>query len=315
MPLFRRPDGDLVKNETPVRSILPYVMRGRNESAIYHEDSYDITKTRPWLRDFNRARPSSLPAGLFHLFIWGCAQGLHRRPDLNRFVMGGRLYRRKGVFISFAAKKAFKDDAPLVTIKLECPPNEPFVAMVDRINASIMEGRGHRSSMVDKELALAMALPGWLLSGVMRFLRWLDGINLKPGFMLESDPLYTSMFCTNLGSVGLDRTYHHLYEEGTASLFGVLGVPRREMAFDRKHQPISRDVLEARFTLDERVADGFYCAASLKLFRKIVEDPAAFIGAPEVAATAAAPAPAASVGATAGAQALEASAAPVLPST
>src|SRR5688500_12745000 len=51
MPLFGRPDGELVKTETPVRNILPYVMRGRNESAIYHEDTYDITKARAWLRD------------------------------------------------------------------------------------------------------------------------------------------------------------------------------------------------------------------------------------------------------------------------
>lgn len=284
MPLFRRCDGELVKTETPVRTILPYVMRGRNESAIYHEESYDITKARTWLRDFNRARPERLPAGLFHLFIWACAQGLHKRPELNRFVSGARLYRRKGVFISFAAKKAFKDDAPLVTIKLGFPPVEPFAACVDRINAAIMEGRGPRSSTVDKELALAMALPGWLLSGLMRLLRWLDTLNLKPRFMIESDPLYTSMFAANLGSVGLDRTYHHLYEEGTASLFAVLGSPRRETTFDRKNQPVSRDILEARWTLDERVADGFYCAASLKIARRIMEDPVAHIGLARAAA-------------------------------
>ncbi len=289
MPLFGRPDGDLVKTETPVRNILPYVMRGRNESAIYHEDTYDITQARVWLREFNRARPKCLPAGLFHLFIWGCAQGLHRRPDVNRFVSGARLYRRKGVFISFAAKKAFKDDAPMVTIKLQFPPVEAFAVTVDRMNAAIIEGRGHRASTVDKELALAMALPGWLLSGVMRLLRWLDGLNLKPRFMIESDPLYTSLFVANLGSVGLDRTYHHLYEEGTASIFGVMGTPRRETSFDRKQQPVTRDVLETRWTLDERVADGFYCAASLKLFRRIVEDPAAHIGTPGAAAAAASP--------------------------
>ena len=290
MPLFGRPDGDLVKTETPVRNILPYVIRRRNDSAIYHEDTYDITKSRAWLRDFNRARPNSLPAGLFHLFVWGCAQGLHRRPDLNRFVSGARLYSRRGVFISFNAKKAFRDDAPLVTIKLQFPQDEPFAVTVARMNAAIIEGRGHRSSTVDKELALAMALPSWLLSGVMRLLRWLDCMNLKPRFMIESDPLYTSLFVANLGSVGLDRTYHHLHEEGTASLFGVMGIPRRETTLDRKQQVVTRDVLETRWTLDERVADGFYCAASLKLFRRMVEDPAAHIGAPEAAAAVETPA-------------------------
>ena len=277
MPLFRRPDGDLVRTETPVRSILPYVMRTRNESAIYHEQTYDIAHARPWLREMNRARPDKLPASLFHLCVYAFAQGLHRRPEINRFVSGGRLYRRKGVFISFAAKKAFKDDAPLVTIKLPFPEIERFEDTVDRINDAIMEGRGPRSSMVDKELALAMALPGWLLSLVMRTLRWLDSINLKPAFMIESDPLYTSLFVANLGSVGLDRTYHHLYEEGTGSVFGALGVPRKEFVLDRHGKPQARELLDSRWTLDERVADGFYCSASLKFARRIVENPAEHI--------------------------------------
>lgn len=130
---------------------------------------------------------------------------------------------------------------------------------------------------VVEELALAMALPGWLLSFVMRTLRWLDTVNLKPRFMIESDPLYTSLFVANLGSVGLDRTYHHLYEEGTASVFGALGVPRKETVLNRHGKPQTRELLEARWTVDERVADGFYCAASLKVAKRIMEDPAAHI--------------------------------------
>lgn len=278
MPLFRRPDGDLVRTETAVRSILPYVMRGRNESAIYHQETYDITRARAWLRQFNRSRGNKLPASLFHLFLFACAQGLHRRPELNRFISGGRLYRRKGVFISFAAKKAFQDDAPLVTIKLEFPQIESFESAVDRINEAIMEGRGTRNSTVDKELALAMALPGWLLGGLMRVLRWLDTINLKPRFMIESDPLYTSLFVANLGSVGLDRVFHHLYEEGTGSVFGALGIPRKATSLDRHGRVENRDELEVRWTLDERVADAFYCAASLKFARRIIEDPARHFG-------------------------------------
>ncbi|MDX2022006.1 MAG: hypothetical protein SF187_17345 [Deltaproteobacteria bacterium] len=279
MPLFARSDGELVHTETPVRSILPYVMRGRNESAIYHQETYDITRTRSWLRQFNRARGNKLPASLFHLFLFACAQGLHRRPELNRFVSGGRLYRRKGVFISFAAKKAFKDDAPLVTIKLSFPEIESFEHAVDRINEAIMQGRGDRSTTVDKELALAMALPRWLLRAVMALLRWLDGMNLKPRFMIESDPLYTSLFVANLGSVGLDRVFHHLYEDGTASVFGALGVPRKATALDRHGRVQTHDEVEVRWTLDERVADAFYCAASLKIARRIIEDPARHFGA------------------------------------
>src|SRR5688572_138307 len=116
MPLFRRPDGDLVENESFVRQMIPYIMRGRNESAIYHTEVIDLSKTRPWMRAYNRAH-SDDPITLFHLFIYACAKGIHAKPHMNRFIMGGRIYQRKGVFISFAAKKKFEEKSALATVK------------------------------------------------------------------------------------------------------------------------------------------------------------------------------------------------------
>jgi hypothetical protein len=277
MPLFRRPDGDLVKNETPVRSIMPYLMHGRNESVIYHEGLYDITRTRAFLRAFNHEHERDQPATLFHLFLWSCAQALAERPGLNRFVSGKRLYQRKGMFLSFAAKKELADEAPLVTVKLEFFKGEPFAECCKRIVSAIKDGRTGPARSVDKELALAMMVPGPVLSFIMGLLRWLDKVNLMPGFMIESDPLYTSMFVTNLGSVGLDRTYHHLYEHGTAAMFAVMGLPRKQLMPDRAGNPVVKDILEVRWTLDERVNDGLYCARGLALMKKIFEDPQAYI--------------------------------------
>jgi hypothetical protein len=277
MPLFRRPDGDLVKDESPVRSIMPYIMRGRNESVVLHEALYDIGKTRAFLRAFNHQHEREQPATLFHLFLWACAQTLADRPGLNRFVSGGRIYARKGVFLSFAAKKALADDAPLVTVKMQFWKGEPFADCCKRIVEAIKGGRSNVKSDVDKELALAMMLPGPVLSLVMRLLRWLDKVNLMPGFMIASDPLYTSVFVANLGSVGLDRTSHHLYEHGTAAMFGALGLPRKQQLPDRAGNLVVRDVLEVRWSLDERVNDGLYAARTLAQLKKTFEDPAAYM--------------------------------------
>jgi hypothetical protein len=277
MPLFRRPDGVLVKNETPVRSIMPYIMRGRNESIIYHDAIYDITKLRAFLRSFNHQNDRAQPATLFHFYLWACTQILADRPGLNRFVSGGKMYQRKGIFLSFAAKKELADDAPLVTVKLEFWKGEPFADCCKRIVEAIKGGRSDRKSSVDKELALAMMLPGPVLSLIMGLMRALDRVNLMPGWMIASDPLYTSMFVTNLGSVGLDRTYHHLYEYGTAAMFAAMGMPRKQLMPDRAGNPVVRDVLEVRFSLDERVNDGLYCARSLALLKKLMEDPVAYM--------------------------------------
>jgi hypothetical protein len=37
MPLFRRPNGILVQNESFVRRLMPCLMRRRNESVVYDE--------------------------------------------------------------------------------------------------------------------------------------------------------------------------------------------------------------------------------------------------------------------------------------
>jgi pyruvate/2-oxoglutarate dehydrogenase complex dihydrolipoamide acyltransferase (E2) component len=39
----------------------------------------------------------------------------------------------------------------------------------------------------------------------------------------------------------------------------------------------TRPEVTLRFTYDERIEDGFYCARSLQLFQQRVEDPAAWL--------------------------------------
>lgn len=284
MPLFRRSDGQLLRGLSPERRIMPYLMPSRNESVVFHEQTYDIGKTRRWLRDFNRASPPQT-ATMFHLFLWACGQGLNLYPAMNRFVLGRRIYQRRGVQVSFAAKKEFSATAPLVTVKKPFEPNEPFAGAVKDMNDRIGEGRTSDGRQVDKELRLALFLPGLILRFVLWALRGLDRLNLMPRKMIESDPMYASLFVANLGSVGLDNTFHHLYEYGTVSIFAVMGTQKKAVALSRDGSPEVREVLQIRWTLDERIIDGMYAGESMRLVQKIMEDPERYLGkAEEVAA-------------------------------
>ncbi|MCU1283465.1 MAG: Pyruvate/2-oxoglutarate dehydrogenase complex, dihydrolipoamide acyltransferase, partial [bacterium] len=274
----------LVPGLSPVRYIMPFLMRGRNESAVLHEARYDLSRTHAWLARWSET--NGRKATLFHLVLWAVARTLHERPGLNRFVSGGRLYQRNGVFLSFAAKAAFDDDAPIVTIKVEFPAEDSFAACVERVARAIEGSRApaggavgkRKASTVDKELALAMKLPTFLLRGVMALLRWLDRANLMPAGMIAGDPMYASAFLANLGSLGIDDTFHHLYEYGTVSLFGAVGRAEKALFVGAGGQPEVRDALKMCWSFDERINDGFYCASSLKGVQRIVEDPAATIG-------------------------------------
>ncbi len=262
--------------------MIPYLMRGRNESAVYHEQNLDVTKTRPWLRSYNRAHPDAA-ATMFHLMMAAVAESLHERPGMNRFIAGGKIYQREHVDLSFAAKKAMEATAPMVTVKLRFPRNEPFTIVCKRIAEAVADARTDRITSVDKELALALALPGPMLRGVMATLRGLDTLNLMPGAMIKTDPMYASAFIANLGSLGLDNTYHHLYEYGTIGLFGAIGTTKKAQVLGADGKPTVRDVSQIRWTFDERVNDGFYAASAIKQAGRIIEDPERFFGVPQEA--------------------------------
>ncbi len=276
MPIFRRPDGDLVRGEAPVRAIMPWLMPGRNESAVYQETTYRVAAARAWLRAYNRAhRPR---ATLFHLVAYACAQALHARPRLNRFVSGGRLWQRRGVQLSFVAKRELTDEGSDATVKLHATAGEPFSAWSARLGREVESARGPDRA-IDRELSLVLRLPGPLVGLAVRLAKALDRWNLLPWFMMEHDPMYASLFLANLGSVGLSDAYHHLYEYGTVSIFGAVSAVRRA-PFVEGDRVVAAEALTVRWTFDERIDDGFAAARSLALVQHMVEDPRRWLGDP-----------------------------------
>lgn len=278
--MLRRRDGTLARVPA-YRRVMPLLMTGRNESAVYLEQTLDLSRALPWLdgwRADGRVRPT-----IFHLVLRALADVLHERPRLNRFVAGGRLYDRAGVWLSFAAKKRMDDAAPLATVKREFPAGESFAAMVAGVAGDVVEARGDRPRPVDRELALLERLPVPVVAAAVRLLRRADALGLAPRALTDPDPMYASAFVANLGSLGLDAAYHHLYEHGTCSLFVALGAvaPRPVVAADGSLAV--RPTAQLRYTYDERVEDGLYCARALEALRRRVEDPEASYGPPGAA--------------------------------
>src|SRR5215208_4046573 len=105
--MFRRFDGRPAQVH-PYRRMMPFLMRGRNESAVYFEQHLDLSRALPWLDAWNRRHPDA-KATIFQVILHAAASVLHDRPRLNRFAVGGRIYDRDGVYLSFSAKKRMDD--------------------------------------------------------------------------------------------------------------------------------------------------------------------------------------------------------------
>ena len=271
----RRRDGTLAQ-VAPYRRMMPFLMRGRNESVVYFEQRLDMTRAAPWLAAWN-ARTGAR-ATVFHLVLHALARVLRERPHLNRFVAGRRIYDRRGVFLTFAAKKAMRDDAPLATVKRAFPDDESFEAMVAALTTDIRTAKSDAISKVDKELSIFLRLPGFMLAASIALLRWLDAHGLAPRALIGDDPMYTSAFVANLGSLKIDAAFHHLYEYGNCPLFVTVGALGPAPFVGDDGAVIARPSLLLRYSYDERIEDGFYCAQAIKRVREWIEDPAAWLG-------------------------------------
>ncbi len=273
-----RPDGKRLTNLPPLRAVMPHLMPTRTGATVYHEQRIDLTQTLPWLQ--RHAAQSGTPASLFHLLQYALVRVLVLRPDVHRFVIGGATYQRHKIELSFAVKKKLADGAPMTTVKVEFLPTDTFEDVVRKSDAAIGLGRGAAPLTSEKEMALFAPLPGWLLGWLVALQRRLDAWNLLPGALTASDPLYASAFLANLGSIGLDAPFHHLYDWGTVPIFAVLGRIHQATWVSAAGEVQVRPTAVLRYSFDERIADGLYCATSLEIVRRILESPGMEASAP-----------------------------------
>jgi hypothetical protein len=242
---------------------MPFVSPRRNESLVYFEHECAVEAALA----FAQARSQELgrQVTLFHLVLRAISLVLAERPRLNRFVAGGRLWRRDGIWLSWSAKLRFDDGAPILTVKRRVDPDAGLDALVAEVHAALGEGRSGRPTAVDREIGWLLRLPSPILRAAVAAARVADGLGLLPRAMIESDPLFCSAFVANLGSVGLDAGYHHLWEHGNCPIFCAIGRVRPGAE--------GRRAVTLKWTYDERVEDGLYCARALERLRELLESP------------------------------------------
>jgi hypothetical protein len=251
-------------------------MRRRGDASVYFEQHIDAGPALAYLERKNAASGvgGTVKLTLQHLLMHALVQMLAERPRLNRFTMGGVLSQRRGIFISFSAKKAMSDDAPVFVVKKQFEPGQSVAQIAAHTAVGIGEGRSDRPTHVDKELSFFLKFPIFILSPAVRFLMWLDSINLLPFAFFREDPLYASVFIANLGSIRLDAAFHHNYEWGNIPIFVTIG-QTKEVPIVKPDGTLGvRKELLLRWTLDERIEDGLYCARALELIRTSLENPA-----------------------------------------
>jgi hypothetical protein len=252
---------------------MPFLMPTKNGAFVLFEQQVAVEPARHFLARLNAGRPAERPVTLFHLVLHAIGRTLADFPRLNRFVAGSRLYERNGIWLSFSAKQRLERDAALFTAKIRFEAGDTVARTVERVQAALGEGRSGRETATEREIKTFLRVPAPALRLGVRLVRRLDAWGLLPAGFTGGDPLYASAFVANLGSVGLDAAYHHLYEYGTIPIFVTMGRLQRIPVVLRDGDIGSREVFALRYTYDERVEDGFYAARALERLQALLEAP------------------------------------------
>ena len=258
-----RIDGKVIKvDNDPFHSIVPYVMPKRTEAEVSATDGFDVTKLLKHIEKYNKKNGTNIK--LFHAFCMAIGKTLYHRPKLNIFISGRRYYQRNDISLSFVAKQKFADDAVETLMFLKVKPEDTIESISKQILGDVSKARSSGSNDLDATMNFVGKLPRFILEIVFWVVRKLEYFGIMPQSLMKGDPNYSSVLLSNLGSIKAVSCYHHLSNYGTCSIMITIGT-----LVDK----LKKKMLPVTVTFDERIADGFYFAKSLRLVKYMLENP------------------------------------------
>ena len=267
----KRRDGKRVRWPDGYHNILPYIMPKRTEAEVSMTEQFDVTDLVKYMAERNEKEGTNLK--IFHAICTAVARTIYHRPKLNYFISGRTYYERPDITLSFVVKQKFEDEAEETLMFLKVEPDMNFDSISKLIIGDVKKVRKEKTNDLDKLMDFFGSLPRPFLEAFFGTLRRLEYNGIMPKALTAGDPNYSSVLLSNLGSIRSDSCYHHLSNYGTCSVMITIGVLHKEQKLMDDGTWQERDVINCTFTIDERLADGFYYAKSLRIAKYMLEYP------------------------------------------
>lgn len=267
-----RYDGRRLRSLDPFYKIIPYIMKTRTDAQNYFEEKIDISATEAFIR--KKRREIDEPLSFLHVVIAAMVRTISQKPGINRFIAGQKIYARNEISITFVMKKELTEESPETTLKVIFEPTDTLWDVVKKVNKAIEENKSmDAKNDTDKVAKLIMSVPGFLVKFIVWLMKKLDYIGMMPKVINRASPFHASVFVTDLGSVGIQPVYHHLYEFGTTSVFVAFGIKMKEKVIRSDNSIVEKKYVKVCVSTDERVVDGHYYASAFKLYKTLVQNP------------------------------------------
>lgn len=268
-----RYDAKLVRDIDGLHFYMAYLMPKRTDAEVYINERIDVTELLEYIKAKNESGERKVT--LFHCMIAAVARTIKMRPLLNRYISGKRYYDRNEITMGFTIKKKFTDHSEETLMIYKPKDEENLCAITDRLSPKVKEAKKDKDNgqNVDDILNIVKKFPKPVMYLFMGLMRFMDSHGLMPKSFSSVDTNYCTVLLSNLGSIKCDAVYHHLNNFGTNGIVITIGEIHKETLLDENGEQKVRDVVNVGVTLDERIADGFYFARSLKLIKHLFKNP------------------------------------------
>ena len=264
-----RKDGMLLRDQDAMHFIMPLIYPNRCDNEAYIAETVDLTNINAFLAEKNAGNPV-FKYTMFHLVVAALLKTIVLRPKLNRFIANKNTYQRNEVSAAFVVKKIFSDNGGEGLAFLRAKEDSTLESLHESLFKQISSCRKSENgdSSTDDAMNILNKLPRliWLLAR-------LDIHGWIPHSIIATDPYYSSVLISNVGSIKLKCGYHHLTNWGTCSIFCLIGEKSVRPVFDSEGHMEMKEMLDVGLTIDERLADGYYYSKSIRLFKHLLQNP------------------------------------------
>ena len=267
-----RKDGRLLRELDSLHFITGIIYPNRCDNEAYISVKVDLTAMNAYLAKKN-AEEKDFPYTMFHLVVAALEKTITLRPKLNRFIVNSNFYQRNEVSAAFVVKKQFSDKGAEALAFLHGREEDTVEDVHAYIRQQVTECRSDKVDASTAGMDMFNKMPRWMGKGIVRFLMFLDRHGWVPADLIATDPYYSSVVISNLGSIKLKCGYHHLTNWGTCSLFCIIGEKAVRPIYAPDGTMTMKETLDLGLTIDERLADGYYYSKSVRLLKHLLEHP------------------------------------------
>lgn len=269
-----RPDAVWLKDIPAMNRIMPGIMPNRADNEAFITVDVDLRPLEAYLAKKNEGRTEDKYT-FFHVISAAVGKAFVLRPYMNRFVCNHKVYQRDEISVAFTVKKKFNDKSEEALAFFKYDEKETMDSYHQKIMNVIHQTKrdDEVSDVSTGAMDLVCKLPQWVINLIVKLVLWLDKHGWAPQSLIGSDPNHSSIFLSNLGSIGLEAGYHHLVNWGTNSCFIVIGKKYMKMEYTKDGQSDLHEVIPLGITLDERIADGYYYSGTVALVKELLAHP------------------------------------------